>query len=58
MAPSWALAGWGWTQVLAPGLLGRFLWHRPGLCQCWSIKGLYMCYIGPISPNFLRLVPA
>jgi hypothetical protein len=33
-----------------PGLLGSFLWYRPGLRQCRFRTG----YIGPKSPDFLR----
>ena len=43
--------------VRVPGLVGSFLWDRPGLCQCRFRMAILAC-IGPKSPNFRRLVPA
>jgi hypothetical protein len=42
------------------GLLGNFVWFRPGLCQCRfriSYKGLYRASIAAFTPASAGLAP-
>jgi hypothetical protein len=48
------LGAWAWSPN-SPGLLGSFVWYRPGLCQCRF--RLMKPVLGPKSPDFLRPKP-